>query len=71
MPVNVNHNFIRPSLSATGRLQCPVADRGEHGKGEHSLSVGAVDVATKAIFSHSHESQDLGKSLFVSKRGGT
>ena len=71
MPTVVKQDLIRPPLSATGRLQCPVAGRGEHGKGEPLLSVGAVDAATKVIFSHSHESQDLVKYLIVCERGGT
>ena len=65
MPTQVNQEFIRPALSATGRLQCPVADRVEWANGVRLLSE-RVDACTIAIFSHSHESKDL----VIYERGG-
>lgn len=42
MATDVNQDFIRPPLSAMGRFKCPVADRGETGKGVPLLSEGVV-----------------------------
>lgn len=71
MDTDAYQDLIRPALSATGRLQCPVADRVEWGKGAPLLSDGAVDVCTRTIFLYSHESKYLGKYLIACKRGGT
>ena len=70
MPTQVNQEFIRPALSATGRLQCPVADRVEWAKGVPLLPDSTVDACISYIFSHSHESQDLGKYFIVCEMGG-
>ncbi len=64
----VYQDSIRPPLSATGLLQCPVDGRGERSNG---VPVDGDDAACiRAVFSHSHESQDLGKYLAIYERGG-
>ena len=47
MATDVNKDFIRPPLSATGRFKCPVADRGESGK-----RVPLLSAACKRDISH-------------------
>ena len=65
MATDVSQEFIRPALSATGRFQCPVADRVERTRCVPLLPE-SVDAYTIDILSYSHESQNL----VIDERGG-